>query len=342
MTLTLSPAPLEAPHVLPLPGVPLSPKKAKLRAELVGRLENVVADYENPETLQHWNIGTYDEFRPRNSWQDWLVQQAALYMMRINRSERIERRLRDIQALRAIDCWEVDQAQAAHALGANLAADPQATVAALWCTPAGCEWMIERWEGLEATPAVDWTEAQQALAQQLSPAPVAHHRTPGYARMWIVNLQVMRDRLRTADDSFRGLAEADLSPEPSTMLTTARRYTRALHRQLRWFVKQLRTEPPKREASFRFHPDHDRLAAEFAAEEAARIAARTNPLSEQPDFARTNPLLDRDETARTNPSSEQTDCARTNPSSDHAIDARTNPLLEYDEMARTNPLSTRS
>ncbi len=304
--MNLAPAPvpasdaIEAPHVLPIPGVPLSPKKARLRAELIGRLENQVADWEDAETLMHWNIGTYDEFRPRNSWQDWLCQQAALYMMRINRSERIERRLRDIQALRAIDCWEVDQAQAAHALGANLAADPLRTVATLWCTPAGCDWMIERWEHLAATPAVDWTEAQQALAQQLCPAAVEHYQTPGYARMRILNLEVKRDRLRAADDSVRHLTESDLSPEPSTLLASIRRYTRALHRQLRWFIKQLRIEPPKRHHDFRFHPDRDRLTAEAEAEETARLAEHAAP-SPDPDEDQTSPTSPCSTDSRTNP-----------------------------------------
>ncbi len=358
MTLALAPDLIETPHVLPLPGVPLSPRKAKLRGEIVGRLGNLVADFENPETLKHWNIGLYEQFRPRNSWQDWLVQQAALSMMRINRSDRIERRLRDLQALRAIDCWDLDQTQAAHALGANLAADPKRTVAALWCTPAGCDWMIGKWEALAATPAVDWTEAQAALAQQLNPAPVEHHQTPGYARMWITNLGVMRDRLRTADDSFRGLVETDLSPEPSTMLVKLRRYTRSLHRQLQWFIAQLRIEPPKHNADLRFHPDYAEIMAQSAAEDAARVAelhvtartnplqdheetARTNPMQDHDRITRTNPLQDREETARTNPLQVHEELVRTNPLQDHDPIARTNPLQDHDPIARTNPLQDR-
>ncbi len=303
---TLAPDLMETPHLLPIPGVPLAPKKAKLRAELIGRLENQVADFENAETLLHWNTGLYHQFRPQNSWQDWLCQQAALYMMRINRSERIERRLRDIQALRAIDCWEMDQTQAAHALGSNLAVDPSRTVAALWCTPAGCDWMIEKWEHLAAIPAQDWTEAQGTLAQQLCPAPAEHHQTPGYARMRILNLEVKRDRLRVADESFRTLVESDLSPEPSTMLAKLRRYTRWLHRQLKWFVAELRTEPPKRQPDFRFHPDRDRLIAEAAADDEARLAGthaadQTNPLPADTESDQTNPLHDQAENDRTNP-----------------------------------------
>ena len=292
MTVAFAPDQIQAPHVLSIPGVPPSTRQATLRAEILGRLAGTVASFEDPETLLHWNTGLYHEFRPRNSWHQWLTQQAALYMMRIDRADRIERRLRDIQALRAIDCWEADQEQAAHALGANLAADPARTVAALWCTPAGCQWMIEKWATLAETPADAWDAAQAALAQQLCPASPDHHRTPGYARMRILNLEVMRDRLRAADESCRHLVESDLGPEPSTMLANLRRYTRALHRQLRWFLAQLRLEPPKREPLFRFHPDHDRLTAD-AADEAAPTAGHANPASGPAAADRTDPATAR-------------------------------------------------
>ena len=244
----------EPSDVLPIPGVPLAPKQAALRAEIIGRFLNLGDNMEDAASMQFWNEGVYSEFRPRNSWHDWLTQQVSIYMMRINRAERSERRLRDLQALRAIDCWHVDQTSAAALLGAELASDPKRVVGELWCTPAGCDWMIDRWEGLASTPAADWSEPQRELARQLCPAAPHHYLTPGYARMRIQNLAVTRDRLRASDEALQTLTQSDLGPAPSRQLAELRRYTRYLQRQLKWYVTQLRTEPPKREPNPRYYP----------------------------------------------------------------------------------------
>ncbi len=298
---------IDSPHVLPLPGVPRSPKLALERAQILSRIEQSTFQVEDAETMQICSVGTFHAFKPQNAWYEWLSHRVAIQMIRIDRAERIERRLRDLQALRAIDCWELDQVRAAEALGADLALDPQRVVAELWCTPAGCNWMIEKWESLAATPADDWTEAQVELAHQIDPTTAHFYQTPGYVRMRILNLEVMRDRLKAADESLRKLTESDLSPVPSKLLAEVRKYARSLHRQMKWYVTQLRIEPPNRNQNLNHFPNFvpNDIRPEPTAPSEATADDRTNPSSDPMDsqIDRTNPISDPilSETDRTNP-----------------------------------------
>ncbi len=319
--------------VLAIPGVPRSPKIAQERAEILGRLESVGFVAEDAETMQVCSVGTFHAFKPQNGWYEWLTHRVALHMMRIDRAERIERRLRDLQALRAIDCWELDQVQAAAELGADLASDPQRVVAELWCTAAGCNWMIEKWESLAAVPATEWTAAQLELAQRIDPMPVHFYATPGYAQMRILNLVVKRDRLKASDEALGRLTQSDLSPAPSRLLAEARKYTRWLHRQLRWYVTQLRIEPPKRVENLKYYPTFFTPAAQ---PEASDDNPRTNPISEIECAPAAEP--------QTNPfaAGSTPDCDRTNPISDPEalVRHRTKPILSLDHPPddRTNPI----
>ena len=71
--------------------------------------------------------------------------------------------------------WEQDEQLAAAELGRRLADDPEAAVARLQRTSAGCDWLIGRWallgNGLstadEGGPGCTWTDADLALALNL-------------------------------------------------------------------------------------------------------------------------------------------------------------------------------
>ena len=80
--------------------------------------------------------------------------------------------------------WEQDEQIAAAEIGRRLADDPEAAVAQLQRTSAGCDWLIGRWtllgNGLstadEGGPDCTWTDADLALALNLlgRPAELRH------------------------------------------------------------------------------------------------------------------------------------------------------------------------
>src|SRR5436190_395413 len=71
--------------------------------------------------------------------------------------------------------WDQDERIAAVELGSRLGENPEAVVARLRRTSAGCDWMIGRWELLgnglktadEGKPDCRWTDADLALALNL-------------------------------------------------------------------------------------------------------------------------------------------------------------------------------
>ena len=111
----------------------MSSARATRRAEVVESLTSLTIIPEDAYSLKEWNLGTFAAFKPRNSWDEWVTQQATVMMFRISRGERIERRLRDMQALRAFDCWEVDQQLAAEVTASQTNGEPlRMTPAYLW------------------------------------------------------------------------------------------------------------------------------------------------------------------------------------------------------------------
>ena len=273
---------------------PLSTARATRRAELIANLADPVMVSETAETLEYWQLGTFNAFKPRNAWEDWLGQQVSEPMFRISRAERIERRLRDLQSLRAIDFWEEDQRLRAEEVAAQLVAEPGPTFARLVGTPAGCDWLIERWEGLRDIPVEQWTEAQKVWARLVCPVKPSELARPGFVAEQVAGLFEQRERNRDADRALRALVEADLGDEVSPALARLRRYRSSLVRQMKWYVAQLRVAPPEHRVDHRYHPDHDRVLLEprvpadpitpaAPAPTPDRVAARrnneTNPLA---------------------------------------------------------------
>ena len=256
-------------YVLTDPGFPadsrreaLSPARATRRAEIVATLLESVRVPEDADALQLCDQGTFQAFRPRNAWEDWLTQQAAVQMFRINRCERIERRLRYIQSLRAIDCWEADQRVAIDEFVKMLADDPGRAYANLHATVAGCDWLIDRWEELAERPVEAWTEAQHAFARSIHPGKANAHRQPGFAAEFTAGLRKHREQVRTTDQALRAMAEADLSTEVSPQLKQVRRDRQAYQRQLNWCIKQLHRPQPEHRTDYRFRPDYQQTPLE--------------------------------------------------------------------------------
>ncbi len=261
-TLELAPWIVESVVPPPLVREPLTPERTDRRTELLRNMVEAVTVPEDAHTMEYWQLGVLSAFKPRNAWEDWAGQQASVMMFRISRAERIERRLRDLQSLRAIDFWEEDQRTRAEETALRLATEPGPTYAALWSTVAGCDWLIARWEALAQTPAEEWTDGQKRFVRLIYPVQPSPMLTPGFAWERVEYLQEQRERNRDADRAMRALAEADISDEVSKPLARIRRYRASLQRDLKWYVAQLRIDPPDRRLDYRFHPDYDRQMVE--------------------------------------------------------------------------------
>jgi hypothetical protein len=115
------------------------------------------------------------DLRPRNAVERELVRQMALGAWRRHElGMRIFQHDERMNAARFAN-WEQDEQIAAAELGRRLADDPEAVVARLQRTSAGCDWLIGRWTLLgnalssadEGGPGCTWTDADLALALNL-------------------------------------------------------------------------------------------------------------------------------------------------------------------------------
>ena len=203
------------PAESPLPSIyeikPLSPDRSTRRSQLIASLLASIARPEDAVGLGGHHLGTYFAFKPTNFWENWLAGQVALLMFRIERNQRIERRVRDLAALRAIDCWEVDQAQLAERTAAKLAEKPGEAHAALWTTLAGCDWLLARWAELDTDDVGGWTTEQRALARRIYPFETSRLHRPGTIADHVAHLQAQRSRMVEVDQVERALVEADLA-----------------------------------------------------------------------------------------------------------------------------------
>lgn len=220
---------------------------------------------ESAELLQEraWQI--YEGLKPQNSYQASICDQIALGFVRSDRCQRMERRARDRVAFKALTSWEADRALEAKALGKRLGASPDEVVGLLKKTPQGCDWLIERWAQLaHAARQGEWTEDQARLAFDLlaTPREFRPGRRPGVvldlygevvdeakdpvevARRQVDGLVRDREAAREADEIDRALAEADLGDGKDPEVRRLRRHEASLHRQIRWYVAQVKDPTP--------------------------------------------------------------------------------------------------
>ena len=242
--------------------------KARSRANSLkhGLCASVVVA-EDVEQLQRRAEEIFYTLKPQNLLHCWLVDQVALISLRVDRSQRIERRVRDKVALRAELTWDDDRRLEAEVLGAMLPRKPAETVETLKRTPHGCEWLMSRWSLLAHaadTHQGTWTEDQASLAFDLLATPAAFREgsRPGalldfggnvldsgddpaaLARREVAALMEHREVVRGLDEVERSLTEADLTNDSDAELRRLRRYENALHRDLRFYLAQIRHENP--------------------------------------------------------------------------------------------------
>ena len=202
---------------------------------------------ETAALLEQQTRDIHAAFKPRNGWQDWLTSTIATLMLRINRSERIERKLRDWASYRAIDFWEDDQKLAVETLVLRIGREPSKVVAKLRETPAGIDWLLARWRFLARVEPNQWGDDRRELAASLVAGDlIAEPASEGFVSAQIDDLEALRERVVEADAIIRGLVEADLHDDGVPGLAKLRRYVRSLHRQLKWYVDQFHVEHPDR------------------------------------------------------------------------------------------------
>src|SRR3954467_10045387 len=93
---------------------------------------------EDAQLIQKRASDWFDALKPQDEFQSWLVDEVAILSLRIDRCERMERRARDLKAMRAELCWEDDRRLDAVRLGGLLPRRPDEVVEELRRTPPGC------------------------------------------------------------------------------------------------------------------------------------------------------------------------------------------------------------
>ena len=196
-----------------------------------------------------------------------MVDHAALYTVRIESCERMERQVRDKIALRAELTWDDDRRAEAEILGRSLARNPAETIDSLRRTPQGCDWLMARWALLAFTADTlkVWSEEQTNLAFDLlgTPAIFRAGQKPGalldldgrvvdpgndlaaLARREIAALKERREIVADLDEIDRARAARGLNSERDPELRLLRRYEARLHGQLKWCLKQVSTPTAK-------------------------------------------------------------------------------------------------
>jgi hypothetical protein len=250
------------------PKTPEGKEKSRANALKHG-LCSSVCHPESLELIQQRSREFFDTYKPQNEVHVWMVDQAALYSVRIDRCQRIERRVRDKISLRAELTWDDDRRMEAEVLGRSLAKDPSATVQALKSTPQGCEWLMTRWAMLAHsadTQKDGWTVDQTKLAFDLLATPHAfrNDRKPGacldfegnvlddsddpakVARREIAALKERREVVADIDEAQRALAINDLNNEGDGELRRLRRYESSLHSKFKWSIAQISIQSPYR------------------------------------------------------------------------------------------------
>jgi hypothetical protein len=225
-----------------------------------------------PEDLQAVQLRStelFDNLKPQDEVQAWMVDQAAVITLRIDRCVRMERRARDKSSLRAELTWDDDRRLEAETLGRSLHKDPGEVVEALRRTPHGCDWLMDRWAMLAYSADVQqktWTDEQTRLAFDLLATPHAlrpgkrpgllldrygqvldeGHDPAAVARREIAALEERRAVVAELDEVERHLAASDLSNEGGAELRRLRRYESTLHSRLRWCLAQIALDRPYR------------------------------------------------------------------------------------------------
>jgi hypothetical protein len=222
---------------------------------------------EDVQAMQGRASAVYWALKPQNEYQACMVDRVAIYMIRIERCERMERRSRDKFTLRAELNWDDDRRVEAEIVGGMLASRPAETVDTLRRTPHGCDWLMTRWAMLaHVADSKIWTDEHKTLAFDLMATPALFRdfgtlgtildidgrvigepeKPADMSRRMIDELKGRREVVAGLDEVDRTLAETDHDDDANPELRRLRRYESVLHGRLRWCVKQVTTSYPDR------------------------------------------------------------------------------------------------
>ena len=231
-------------------------RRNALRHGLAGTI--LVLPEDDAEASRKRAAQLYSSLKPDSAWEIWLTERIGMLLVRIERCESQDAILRQFQADRAGTLWDEDRRRAAEELGALLPKSPALIARRLRSTSHGCDWLIERWEGLsrrlEAGP---WGDDERRRAHdllglaadaRLGPTPLdpAPGQDPAEAHRAVAAAQMARLRALKADaldevDEFERLnVELGQEPEPDRARLLLRRYQRAAVRELQWCRSQFR------------------------------------------------------------------------------------------------------
>lgn len=175
----------------------------------------------------------------------WVVGQVAALQMQISRNQEVQRCYRERAAFRAREFWFEDQKLHVEIQAEKLVRNPGKTVALLRQTPAGCDWLIQRWGQLDPIDVSAWTAEQKTLATRLAGrTPEAGATLACSPAAEIAALRAHRTRVELADTLDRNLVLADLTDDLGPEFARLRRFEQALLTRLRYFLGLLATSAP--------------------------------------------------------------------------------------------------
>jgi hypothetical protein len=260
---------------------------------------------EDLATISARTINWYPGFRPQNPFHCWLVEQAVVSSLRIDRNDRIERRQRDRVALRAERFWDDDRRLEAEALGEQIAKKPAATLNKLRQTPQGCDWLIARWSALARFADGDkrWSVDQKNLAFSLLGVRADEQSTepgetidlegkaiataPGSADLahrQIAELLRRKQDVADVDALDRAAAMSDHGDETTPESKRLRQTNVVLHRRLKWCIDQINVESPYAETTQKAHDYYwEDPVIEKPAEPPIMASDRVAPATPRPD-----------------------------------------------------------
>ncbi len=233
---------------------------------------------------------------PRDAQEHWLVEQAVVSSVRMERCQAHEAALRTRKATRATLCWEGDREREAVELGATLAKSPELVASQLRDTKQGCAWLIGRWEGLGRILEArgDWDRAQRRLALDLlgippelreGPTPLDGDR-PTLIREQVAGLEALQvESLEALDELERAAAEVGLGHDLDKALALVQRYEAASLRRFRWTQAELkkgRSPALKGVAASVARPDSRSLPGRLAGAIVAAVTLTPTPMAPLP------------------------------------------------------------
>lgn len=202
------------------------------------------------ERMSAWRA----DFDLRTRDDEWNFEQLVISSIQIEACQSEEFKHRAHTAARAEQAWDDDRRDEIEKLADAISRKPSRVAHQLLCSRQGCEWLIERWRGLERVLEArgEWGPEQISLAFDLLATPlelrVDHPGEPGESPRQLVarqlaRLDARREALHNLDELRRAMASEGTDPVGNAELTRLRRYEAACIRRYETASKRLTRRP---------------------------------------------------------------------------------------------------